>query len=425
MFFGPAFGKLVYMQGRSAFRSVRNSLTVLIMPGERNGCKLKMNILLVTMSLGIGGVETHISELAKELIKRGNNVCIAANEGIYSETLRAAGAEILILPLDSRSPKAIVSSYRGLKRYILNRKKQGSQIDLIHAHARIPCMICGRLHKNFHGEFHYVTTAHGVYSKLPGEKYITDWGEHSLAVSDDVKKFLVDCYGVSPNNIDITVNGINTECFAPAGNDEQVVKITEILGFSSSCRHRVMHVSRIDSASSDAAYQLIESIPELYKRYSDIEIIIIGDGTEYDALKKKADEMNNLIGRKAVFLLGARTDIARILSCGDCFVGVSRAALEAMSCGLPVILAGAQGFFGIFDESEESLNTAMRTNFCFRDMESSSSDKLTKALIEIFGYDKDKLLSMGMNGRNIVTKYYSVSKMADDAEKMYSSVMKN
>ena len=32
---------------------------------------------------------------------------------------------------------------------------------------------------------------------------------------------------------------------------------------------------------------------------------------------------------------------------------------------------------------------------------------------------------MGMNGRNIVTKYYSVSKMADDAEKMYSSVMKN
>ena len=47
MFFGPAFGKLVYMQGRSAFRSVRNSLTVLIMPGERNGCKLKMNILLI------------------------------------------------------------------------------------------------------------------------------------------------------------------------------------------------------------------------------------------------------------------------------------------------------------------------------------------------------------------------------------------
>ena len=58
-------------------------------------------------------------------------------------------------------------------------------------------------------------------------------------------------------------------------------------------------------------------------------------------------------------------------------------------------------------------------------MEASSSDKLTKALIEIFGYDKDKLLAMGMNGRNIVTKYYSVSKMADDAEKMYSSVMKN
>lgn len=106
-----------------------------------------------------------------------------------------------------------------------------------------------------------------------------------------------------------------------------------------------MHVSRIDSASSDAAYQLIESIPELYKRYSDIEIIIIGDGTEYEALKKKADEMNNLIGRKVVFLLGARTDIARILSCGDCFVGVSRAALEAMSWRLAGYSCRCTGIF--------------------------------------------------------------------------------
>ena len=133
--------------------------------------------------------------------------------------------------------------------------------------------------------------------------------------------------------------------------------------------------------------------------------------------------MNNLMGYKSVFLLGARTDIAQLLACGDCFVGVSRAALEAMSCGLPVVLAGAQGFFGIFDESEESLNTAMRTNFCFRDMEGSSTDKLTKALIGIFEYDKDKLLSMGMHGRDIIGKYYSVSKMADDAEKMYASAM--
>ncbi len=381
-----------------------------------------MNILLVTMSLGIGGVETHIAELAKELIKRGNNVCIAANEGIYSETLREAGAEILILPLDSRNPSAIAASYRGLKRYILDRKNQGDRIDIVHAHARIPCMICGRLYKNFRGEFHYVTTAHGVYSRLPGEKYFTDWGERSLAVSDDVKKYLIDCYGVNPNNIDITVNGINTEFFAPAENDEQVIQMTEKLGFSVSCRHRVMHVSRLDSASSDAAYQLIESVPELYKRYNDIEIIIIGDGTEYETLKKRTDEMNDLIGRKAVFLLGARTDVAQILVCGDCFVGVSRAALEAMSCGLPVILAGAQGFFGIFDESEKSLNIAMRTNFCFRDMEASSSDKLTRALIEIFGYSNDKLRTVGMNGREIVGKYYSVSKMADDAEKMYASV---
>lgn len=82
----------------------------------------EMNILLVTMSLGIGGVETHIAELAKELIKRGNNVCIAANEGIYSGTLRQAGAETLILPLDSRNPVRLLLRTADLKNIFQTEK---------------------------------------------------------------------------------------------------------------------------------------------------------------------------------------------------------------------------------------------------------------------------------------------------------------
>lgn len=42
-----------------------------------------MKIFMATMGLGIGGAETHIVELAKELKARGHEVVIASNGGVY------------------------------------------------------------------------------------------------------------------------------------------------------------------------------------------------------------------------------------------------------------------------------------------------------------------------------------------------------
>ena len=51
----------------------------------------KYKILMTTMGLDIGGAETHIVELAKELTKRGYDVSVASNGGVYVEELEAAG----------------------------------------------------------------------------------------------------------------------------------------------------------------------------------------------------------------------------------------------------------------------------------------------------------------------------------------------
>ena len=47
-----------------------------------------MRILLVTMAMDIGGAETHILELAKELKRRGNEIFVASNGGKYVEELK-------------------------------------------------------------------------------------------------------------------------------------------------------------------------------------------------------------------------------------------------------------------------------------------------------------------------------------------------
>ena len=49
-----------------------------------------MKILMATMKMEIGGAETHILELAKELAAQGVDVTVVSAGGVYAKELEAA-----------------------------------------------------------------------------------------------------------------------------------------------------------------------------------------------------------------------------------------------------------------------------------------------------------------------------------------------
>ena len=51
----------------------------------------KYKILMVLMGLEIGGAETHVVELSKELKKQGYDIIVASNGGVYEKELAEAG----------------------------------------------------------------------------------------------------------------------------------------------------------------------------------------------------------------------------------------------------------------------------------------------------------------------------------------------
>ena len=97
-----------------------------------------MKILMATMGLDIGGAETHIVELAKELKHQGHDVLIVSNGGVYVPEVEAAGIRHYRAPLNQRSAGAMYRARRILKQVI--RKERP---DVVHAHARIPAFLCG------------------------------------------------------------------------------------------------------------------------------------------------------------------------------------------------------------------------------------------------------------------------------------------
>ncbi|MEA4972565.1 MAG: polysaccharide pyruvyl transferase CsaB [Candidatus Metalachnospira sp.] len=367
---------------------------------------MKYKILMTTMGLNIGGAETHIVELSKELKKRGYDVLVASNGGVYVDELLSAGIKHYNVPLNTRN---ILKMHRSLS--LLRNIIKDEKVDIVHSHARIPGFITGLLHNSL--DFTFVTSAHWVFSTAHGLKYLTNWGQKVIAVSEDIKQYLIDNYNTPEENIYITINGIDTDKFSPDVSGDEIIK-----EFGLNNEYPIVsYVSRMDSDRAMVAEQLIDIAEQLSSKINGIQFLIAGGGNVFDKLKEKADCVNKKLGRKCIVMTGARTDINKIVAAGDIFVGVSRAALEAMAAAKPVIVAGNEGYIGIF--SEDKLFTAQANNFCCRGCEMSSAERLTNDITELITADEATKAALGQFGRDVIFKFYSVSKMADDCIKMY------
>ena len=373
--------------------------------------KKRYSILMALNGLDIGGAETHVVELSKELTRLGFRVVVASNGGVYEKELALNKIKHYKVPMNKRSLPRMLKSYFLLKKIIRKEK-----IDIVHAHARIPGFLCGLLKKKM--RFTFVSTAHWVFDTHGGLKYLTNWGQKTVAVSDDIKKYLIDNYGVKDENIFVTINGIDTEKFSPNQDCSDIIKE---FGLSEN-ENRLVYVSRMDEDRAYAAKLIINIAQKLDKAIPNLRIIITGGGNVFDELKSLSDEVNRKIGRKCIIMTGARTDINKIVSSGKVFVGVSRAALEAMAAEKPVILAGHEGYIGLFNK--ESFERAVDNNFCCRGCEMSTEESLYRDIVYTFNdIDDDERKRLGEYGREVIFKYYSVNKMANDCIDAYKAAL--
>lgn len=368
-------------------------------------------VMMVLMGLEIGGAETHVVELSKELHRQGYEVVVVSNGGVYERELTDAGIRCCHAPLHRRSAGRMLRSL-----YLLHGIIRREKPDVVHAHARIPAFLCGILHRRM--GFPFVTSAHWVFYVNHTLRRLTDWGERTVAVSDDIREYLKENYGVPDEHISVTINGIDTEKFSPAVSGERVLRE---FGFSPD-RPTVSYVSRMDESRALVARQLVGIAPRLREKIPNIQILIAGGGDVYDEISAKAQAVNDAAGERFVVMTGARTDINEIVAAGDVFVGVSRAALEAMAAAKPVIVAGNEGYIGLFDESRLAL--AQESNFCCRGCPEPTPERLYGDLLcALCEMDGAQRAALGQYGREVIGQYYSVARMARDCERAYDEVL--
>lgn len=189
---------------------------------------------------------------------------------------------------------------------------------------------------------------------------------------------------------------------------------------------KIVFVSRLDNDCSLGAFSLCKIAPLLAKKYSDLTIIIVGGGAQYTRLRGKAAKINEIINRRLIITTGNVSNPSIYFDKSTLFVGVSRAALEAMAHGLPVILFGNEGQLGLLDKS--NLEIAKETNFtcrgnALRDDFAGVSRFLFNEICRYYDLSEAKREDLRAFSYQIIQNGYSSQNMAQKTHEVYQKTI--
>jgi len=213
-------------------------------------------------------------------------------------------------------------------------------IDLIHAHAALPCGHAAKLLSN-ELDIPFVVTVHGLDAffdvQVPG--FVGRWCRRTAFSVYRAAKRVV-CIStrvsdvVASTGADVTVihNGVDPVCFCPGDSDPQHLKILSVGTLIPTKGHEL----------------LLQVFARLHKRYPNASCEIIGDGPERSRLTRRAQQLN--VGSKVRFLgRQSRKQVAdamqhcAIFALPSSYEGLGCVYLEAMSSAKPVIGCRGQG----------------------------------------------------------------------------------
>lgn len=293
-------------------------------------------ILFLSTSSGPGGAERVINNLAASLDPaRYRAVLCLFRQGWIQERSESRGIPTHIIPTHG------MTDWRWAIRF--RRLLKDEHVDLIHAH---------EFDANVQGAFVAAISGIPLVATVHGKHYFWEklrrrlayrWVSRRatmVAVSEDLKQFIVEKVGVCSERITVLYNGVDVP---PPPRKADI----------DACRKELrlpeedQIVGVVGNLYPVKGHQyLIEGIPEVLKKCPNTSFIFAGRGQLETELK---DQVFRLGLDKRVHFLGLRQDIPRILALLDVFVlpslseGLSMAILEAMMAGKPVIATRVGG----------------------------------------------------------------------------------
>ena len=381
----------------------------------------KIKVLQVIPKLGVGGAETGCYDLAHFLPEKDCKSFLITSGGSLLKYVRKDKVSVLRLPVHSKNPLLILMNTLIMIFYILI-----NNINIVHARSRAPAWSC-YLACKLTGKF-FVTTFHGTYSfENSLKKFYNSVMIKSkliIAGSNFIFNHINENYQklLNPKNkLLVIFRGINLEYF----NVKSVsVRKREKLQADWKLKDenfKILLPARLTSWKGHEKF--IEALNILVEDYnhSNFQAIILGSDQGRNVYTKKLHSMVERynLTQKIKFIYNCK-EMPTAYSIVDVVISSSvrpeafgRVSVEAQAMEKPIIASNLGG------SKETVLNG--KSGFLYKH---DDPRELAKCLNTVMELDKDKLNSIGNEGRKNVIKKFDVEKMCQSTFNEYKKLLK-
>jgi len=360
----------------------------------------KKKIMHLNDSLDMGGAEMMILSVLKALDRAlySPSVCSMLPGVALRQEFEESGIPVHVLHKKSGVDWGMIVRLSA----ILRREK----IDILHTH-NYYAWFYGGIASLFAPGCKHVHTQHSnivMYKSPPWfiKRIISAIPRKITAVSDQVLETLLGHKYISnTSNAVIIHNGIDLHTFYPADSSHSQDNNRIVIGI----------VARLSEVKNHRL--LINAFAEVCRDISVVSLKIVGDGPLMADLKEQAD---NLGISERIEFAGEQANVNEILRQFDIFVlcsyseGFSMSILEAMATGLPVIATNVGGNPSNVIDKETGLL-----------VESDNISELSNALKKLIS-DEAMRKRLGNNGRDRVTRLFSLSSMVNGYQNVYDNI---
>jgi len=303
-------------------------------------------VLHVCTSRSWGGMEMQALQTALCLKSRGLEITMLCHpDGALHREARAAGLAVLPMPFGNGVHPLLILRLR--------KHLRGNRVDLLHLHFSRDLRFIVPACEGFAPRLPIVLTKHvGSYitKKDALHRYLYSRVDLVTAISEVIRKNVIDTCPIDPARVEIIYNGVNLKRFVPSEENRRKMRAEFSLK-----EHDVV-IGMVGRMSSGKGHEeFLRAATEVLRTTSSVKFLIVGGASfgeeNYAAMIQEL--WRNLGLQENVIFIGFRRDVPELMSAMDILAFPSYAeafgnvAIEAMSMALPVVSTNCDGIVDV------------------------------------------------------------------------------
>jgi len=352
---------------------------------------------------GPGGAERMMVHLAGGLGREYRSEAALIRDSWLGMALQRRGIPVTMLRRNSEGSFAILRNL-----LMLIRKRQ---VEILHTHEffmNTLGLVASRLTgvplvATVHGRNYYADR----FRRRVAYRLVGKFGAQMIAVSEDIRGFLVERVGIPAGRIRVVPNGVPVD---EEPSHERLSRLRRTLGLDE--QNRV--VGTVGSLYPVKGHTyLIDAAVPVVRRFPDVVFLIVGRGGLREELEAQAQRLG--VARYFRFV-GHRDDVSDLLGVCNVFVlpslseGMPLSLLEAMAAGVPPVATRVGGVAEVIEHGRTGLLVP-----------AADSHALAENVITLLE-DRALARDIGESARKVVVRRFSLTGMVQTYREIYAGL---